>query len=53
MIRSKAVKDIKKKILRSAEELVAEKTEDRYVEDLTRTGVAWAGILDLTDPISP
>lgn len=53
MIRSKVVKDTKKKVLRSAEELVSGKTDGGYVEDLSRTGVVWAGILELTDPISP
>lgn len=52
MIRSKAVKDTKKKVLRSAEDLVAEKAETAIVEDLTRTGVVWSGMLELEDPIA-
>lgn len=53
MIKAKATKDRKSKVLRDAEDLVGEKAEQAYLEDLVRTGVVWAGILELTDPISP
>ncbi|WJZ48565.1 hypothetical protein [Actinomycetia phage DSL-LC01] len=53
MIKAKATKDRKSKVLRDAEDLVVDKAEQAYLEDLVRTGVVWAGILELTDPISP
>jgi hypothetical protein len=53
MIRSKAVKDTRKKILRAAEDLAHEKSEDAFLEDLARTGVVWAGMLELENPIAP
>lgn len=46
------LKDTRKKILRSAEELAAQMIADNGVEELTRVGVVWSGILNLENPIS-
>jgi hypothetical protein len=53
MIKAKTAADPRKKVLRSAEEVVEGKTEESYVDDLARTGVVWAGLLELTDAITP
>lgn len=47
------VKDARKRILRTAEELVTQRIADNSVDELTRVGVVWSGILDLEDAIPP
>ena len=53
MIKSKTAPDSAKKVRRSAEDVVEAKKDDLYIEDLTRTGVVWAGLLELVEAIPP
>lgn len=46
-------RDTRRRVLREAEELVTQKIADDSVEELSRTGVVWSGILDLESTIPP
>lgn len=46
-------RDVRRRVLREAEELVTQKIADNSVEELTRTGIVWGGILDLESGIPP
>jgi hypothetical protein len=47
------VKDTRKRILRTAEDLVTQRIAENSVEELTRVGIVWCGLLDLDEVISP
>lgn len=49
--KGRAVKDRRKRILRTAEEIATQKLMDEANEELGRVGAVWAGILDLEDAI--
>lgn len=46
-------KDARKRILRAAEEIVTDKIADNSIEELTKIGIVWCGILDLDSSIPP
>ena len=46
-------KDARKRVLRAAEEIVTQKSQDSVVDEMSRIGVVWCGILDLDDAIPP
>lgn len=52
-IARRKVKDTRKRVLRSAEELATQRIAENSVEELTRLGIVWCGILGLEDIISP
>jgi hypothetical protein len=52
-IARRKVKDTRKRVLRKAEELATQMIAENSVEELTRVGVVWCGILDLDDVIPP
>lgn len=52
-IARRRVKDVRKRILRTAEEIVTDKIADNSVEELTKIGIVWCGILDLDTAIPP
>ena len=54
MVRSRRpVKDARKRVLRHAEDLLTGKGSDHDMDNLTRIGVVWGGMLDLEDPLPP
>ena len=50
---SKKVKDLKKHVLRNAEDIVSDKVSDNTVEEMTKIGIVWSGILHLDSAIQP
>lgn len=52
-IARRKVKDTRKRVLRSAEELATQRIAENSVEELTRLGIVWCGILGLEDIIAP
>lgn len=52
-IARRKVKDTRKRVLRTAEELATQMIAENSVEELTRVGVVWCGILDLDNVIPP
>ena len=52
-IARRKVKDTRKRVLRSAEELATQRIAENSFEELTRLGIVWCGILGLEDIISP
>ena len=46
------IKDIRKRVLRKAEEQVTE-PEYEQSDEITRIGIVWAGLLDLDDVLPP
>lgn len=52
-IARRKVKDVRKRVLRSAEELATQRIAENSVEELTRLGIVWCGILGLEDIIAP
>lgn len=52
MVRSRRpVKDVRKRVLRDAEDLLTSKGSDHDMDNLIRIGVVWGGMLDLEDPL--
>jgi hypothetical protein len=45
------VKDVRKRVLRAAEDIVTQRVEENSYEELSRVGIVWSGILDLEDAI--
>jgi hypothetical protein len=46
-------RDARKRVLRAAEEIVTQKSQDSVADELSRIGIVWCGILDLDDAIPP
>jgi hypothetical protein len=45
------VKDVRKRVLRAAEDIVTQRVEENSYEELSRVGIVWSGLLDLEDAI--
>jgi hypothetical protein len=45
------VRDVRKRVLRTAEDIVTQRVEENSYEELSRVGIVWSGLLDLEDAI--